>query len=234
MPGLHYGGISEAAFYLKSTQPSPCIRCSRLLGSKLVCSEDCGELLRWQIKAGALNEAIKVQEVRRILRNGNQVCGVDGAALRYEDGVIYCVECRKIYMRIKDTNSLKEVKYLLRCNWNVEQIGGVLGLCEEHVVRLARQCGVSFRRKVELSEKMRIVEYMLVHGADKAAIKFDLHQETVNRYARDLGLGTKLRYGRLREKAAQLFGEGRSVTKVAERLGVHWRTAKKWQNLTVN
>jgi len=197
--------------------------------SKEICAEDCQALLNWQVEAGALPEFHIIKTIRQNECNGRKVCSRDQGPLIYEDGVIYCGTCQSIYMRLKDRDSVDEVRYLLKRDWSLRQIADMLSLCEEHTVRLARQSGVSFGRHVKRSEKLRIAEYMLMHGAGKAAIKFDLHQETVNRYARELGLGTQQRYNRLKEKAAGLFAAGEAVAKVARRFGVDWHTVNNWK-----
>ena len=94
------GGVTEASYYLRSEQPSPCVRCSRLLEDKNACSEGCRALLGWQVAAGALP---KVKQVK-VVRNNHQVCGKDGGPLVYEDGVIYCGWCQRVYMRMQDRN----------------------------------------------------------------------------------------------------------------------------------
>jgi AraC-like DNA-binding protein len=202
--------------------------------SKEVCAEDCKALFGWQVAAGALPDFHEVKQVEQVEHNGRKVCSQDQGPLIYEDGVIYCGKCQSIYMRLKDRDSVDEVGYLLKRDWSLRQIADMLSLCEDHTVRLARQSGVSFGRHVKRSEKLRIAEYMLMHGAGRAAVKFELHQETVNRYARELGLGTQQRYNRLKVKALVLFATGEAIAKVAKKLGVHWRTAKNWKNQMLN
>lgn len=227
---------NSVEYYLKAEDPSPCAMCGGLTEEKEACSETCENLARWQVSTGALPRPLMARAVRQVGANGHRLCSLDGGVLAYEDGVIFCVKCLQVYARVRfidedrpTARSRYLVGYLLDLRWSVAQIAGIMGLCEKHVAKLAREKGYNLQKMIGRAEKIAIVEYMLETDSKQAGEKFGLHPETINKYARDLGLGTFDRYRALKKEAKVLYEQGETVSFVAKVLGVNRRTAGKWR-----
>jgi len=225
------GGVGEVEYYQKSEFPSPCLGCPGFSVDKRGCVDNCVKLTKWQIECGALPKKRWDGDVKRMGKNGERLCGDCGGKLRYEDGVIYCTECWEVHMRLKGTETGDRVEYLLKKGWDIAQVAKVFGMDQGYIMVVGRRLGYSFPNVIEEGEKIAVVDYALLNGARKAAEKFGLHAETINRYCRELGLGVKERYARLKVEAGRLYENGVSVGEVARQFGVSWKTAKRWKEV---
>ena len=225
----HLGGLGEVEYYLKSEFPSPCLMCPGFAVDKKGCADGCIPLTKWQIECGAVPPAMRHKDVRRMGKDGERLCSGCGGRLKYEDGVIYCVECWEVHMRLKGRETKDRVEYLLKKGWAIEQVAKVFGMDQGYIMVVGRRLGYSFPKVIKEGDKIAVVDYALMEGAKRAGEKFGLHCETVNRYCRELGFGVKERYKRLKVEAARLYEDGVSVRQVADKLGVNWRTAKRWK-----
>lgn len=230
MGGMDHGGIAEVHYYFKSEQPSPCALCRRLAQDKEVCSERCRVLFKWQVTTGALPKPSKMSVIKLLMSDGKKLCRECMGPLTYSDGVIYCTACLAVHMRFTEKDSVKEVGYLLTKGWTVNQIADVMDVCRGHVVQLAKANGVEFQHWADDEEKAVIVDYMLAKGVKAAAVRFELNVGTINKYARQIGLGTKIRYERLKVVAEVMFEEGAKVIDVAKELGIGYKTARVWKS----
>jgi hypothetical protein len=225
----HLGGVGEVSYYMKSEFPSPCLQCPGFPVDKKGCVDNCIQLTKWQIECGAVAARVKHKDVKKMGKSGERLCGECRGKLRYEDGVIYCVECWEVHMRLKGKETGDRVRYLLKKGWGIEEIAQVFGMDQGYIMVVGRRLGYSFPVVIDKGDKIAVVDYALMEGSKKAGKKFGLHYETVNRYCRELGFGVKERYERLKVEAARLYKKRVSVREVAKKLGVNWRTAKRWK-----
>jgi hypothetical protein len=130
---------------------------------------------------------------------------------------------------MKERKTGARVKYLLKKGWQVGQVAKVFDMDVGYIMVVGRRLGYSFPTVIDEGDKIAVVDYALMNGARKAGERFELHCETVNRYCRELGFGVKERYERLKVRAGEMYRKGVSVRQVADKLGVNWRTAKRWK-----
>jgi transposase-like protein len=225
-----YDGLGEMEYYLKAEMPSPCLSCDRLEEEKEICSIECVRLTNWQVKAGALSPVLPGQDVKHMGEAGERLCRHCEGRLRYEDRVIYCVECLTVHMRLRKKETSAQFKYLLGEGWTPDQIAKVFKKDRAYVMAVGHKLGFSFDQRITTGEKLAIVDYTLLHGSMEASQKFGYHPETINRYCREMGFGAKKRFYELKRKARRLFDEGISSAEAAKMLGVNKRTAKAWKN----
>ena len=231
MPGeLTYDGLGEIDYYLKAEMPSPCLGCLRLTEEKEICSVDCVELNDWQVKAGALPPVLQDRDVKQMGGAGERLCRQCEGRLRYEDRVIYCIDCLAVHMRLRKKETSAQFSYLLGEGWTPDQIAQVFKKDRAYVMAVGHELGFSFDQRITTGEKLAIVDYTLLHGSMKASQEFGYHPETINRYCRELGLGAKKRFHELKQEARRLFDKGVSSVEAAKTLGVNRRTAKAWKN----
>ena len=220
-------GIQETDCYFKSEVPSPCAPCERLRDDKSLCSLECEKLERWQLETGALTEAnIKNARLRV---DGNRGCPECDGTLIYEDGVIFCLRCLSVYMRGECRDQDQVVEYLCDRDWAIDEIGELLAISEERVAQIVRALGMAVVYGYDEGERKAIVDFMLSAGMDAAVDRFGIKKETINKYAREFGLGTAQRFGKLKAKALKMYAKGKGAGEVCRKLGINYSTARRWR-----
>lgn len=226
----NYGGVrvEEIPGYFKNRLVSPCASCKRLFEDKEVCSVGCIELTDWKLNNGeSMDGALVGSAACKVEKVEGRYCQQCSAKVVYEDRVLYCGGCLKVFFRASTVG--EAVRTLIKWGWKLKDIRSVTGINRVDVNREARKLGkIPAYRKFTDEDRKAVVRYAAKHGREKAAKLWGLNIDTVGRYVRKFSIGCNEKFKRRKQQAAKLFADGMTVGQVAQKVGVAKSTAWKW------
>lgn len=134
--------------WLNEYVSSPCCGCEKEFEDKEECCLRCDRLRQWQVKddpafIDKLVEGSERGDLRKARRCGYR-CERCGGRIRFLDGVVYCRDCLRVFVRTDDHEVVKgakrsagkAAKRMKKAGWDWEHMARVLRMNVRYVQKL--------------------------------------------------------------------------------------------------
>ena len=217
-----------------TTNSSPCRLCERREQIEKGCWKACERLRKWQWQddpsLGTKLRLIAESRPKGVERLKDGRCDRCAGKVVHEEGVVFCVECLRIFLRMPKVSKEKVAGELVKRDWDVHDISDLLGVSLSHVYRAKRVAtGVTKRGTAR-----EVIEEMVRRARSgwtsfQLEKEYGLHRRTIRRLLKERGCGFTEIKARLKEKGLQLIGKGWEVGKIAKELNIKEERIRNWK-----